>query len=150
MRLDNNTRINFYTKIQSGSGYHLDDYLAFVLKFHNNLFSKETMTENASYLEPSADTIEDNLESVNIHSGSEAISFGNMEVKQETKPRITLQEINNTYTVIQVSTILSTEVSEGVVQYYDLKETYNCVIQQKGCICLIMSEQWMPIIIPLL
>lgn len=50
VRLDNNTRINFYTKIQSGSGYHLDDYLAFVLKFHNNLFSKETMTENASYL----------------------------------------------------------------------------------------------------
>ena len=48
-----------------------------------------------------------------------------MEVKQETKPRITLQEINNTYTVIQVSTILSTEVSEGVVQYYDLKETYK-------------------------
>ena len=125
VRLDNNTRINFYTKIQSGSGYHLDDYLAFVLKFHNNLFSKETMTENASYLEPSADTIDDNLESVNIHSGSEAISFGNMEVKQETKPRITLQEINNTYTVIQVSTILSTEVSEGVVRYYDLKETYK-------------------------
>ena len=58
VRLDNKTRINFYTKIQSGSGYHLDDYLAFVLKFHNNLFSKETMTENASYLEPSADTIE--------------------------------------------------------------------------------------------
>ena len=53
VRLDNNTRINFYTKIQSGSGYHLDDYLAFVLKFHNNLFSKETMTENASYLETS-------------------------------------------------------------------------------------------------
>ena len=75
--------------------------------------------------EPSADTIDDNLESVNIHSGSEAISFGNMEVKQETKPRITLQEINNTYTVIQVSTILATEVSEGVVRYYDLKETYK-------------------------
>lgn len=125
VRLDNSTRIYFYTKVQSGSGYHLDDYLSYVLKFHNNLFSKGTMEENAGYLETSADTIDDNLESVSIHSGSEAVSFGNMEVKQETKPRITLQEINNTYTVIQVSTILSTEVSEGVVQYYDLNETYK-------------------------
>ncbi len=125
VRLDNSTRIYFYTKVQSGSGYHLDDYLAFVLKFHNNLFSKGTMEENSSYLETSADTIDDNLESVDIHSGSDAVSFGNMTVKQETKPRITLQEINNTYTVIRVSTILSTEVSDGVVQYYDLNETYK-------------------------
>lgn len=125
IRLDDSTRIYFYTKVQSGSGYHLDDYLSFVLKFHNNLFSKGTMEENASYLETSADTIDDNLESVSIHSGSEAISFGNMEVKQETKPRITLQEMNNTYTVIRVDSILSTEVSDGVVQYYDLSETYK-------------------------
>lgn len=125
VRLDNKTKIYFYTKVQSGSGYHLDDYLAYVLKFHNNLFDKGTMEENASYLETSADTIDDNLESVSIHSGSEAISFGNMEVKQETKPRITLQEMNNTYTVIRVDTILSTEVSDGVVQYYDLSETYK-------------------------
>ena len=125
IRLDNSTRIYFYTKVQSGSGYHLDDYLSFVLKFHNNLFSKGTMEENKSYLETSADTIADNLESVSIHSGSEAISFGNMEVKQETKPRITLQEMNNTYTVIRVDSILSTEVSDGVVQYYNLSETYK-------------------------
>ena len=91
VRLNDSTRIYFYTKVQSGSGYHLDDYLAFVLKFHNNLFDKATMDENASYLETSADTIDDNLESVSINSGREAVSFGNMEVKQETKPRITLQ-----------------------------------------------------------
>ena len=48
-----------------------------------------------------------------------------MEVKQETKPRITLQEMNNTYTVIRVNTILSTEISDGVIQYYDLSETYK-------------------------
>lgn len=69
VRLNDSTRIYFYTKVQSGSGYHLDDYLAFVLKFHNNLFDKATMDENASYLETSADTIDDNLESVSINSG---------------------------------------------------------------------------------
>lgn len=31
VRLNDSTRIYFYTKVQSGSGYHLDDYLAFVL-----------------------------------------------------------------------------------------------------------------------
>ena len=34
------------------------------------------MDENASYLETSADTIDDNLESVSINSGREAVSFG--------------------------------------------------------------------------
>ena len=125
VRLDNNTRIYFYTKVQGGSGYHLDDYLSFVLKFHNNLFDKGAMEENAAYLETSADSLDDNLESVNIHSSSQAVSFGNMEVKQESKPRITLQEMNSTYTVIRVNTILSTEVSDGVIQYYDLNEIYK-------------------------
>lgn len=41
VRLNDSTRIYFYTKVQSGSGYHLDDYLAFVLKFHNNLFVRQ-------------------------------------------------------------------------------------------------------------
>ena len=83
------------------------------------------MDENASYLETSADTIDDNLESVSINSGREAVSFGNMEVKQDPKPRNTLQKMNNTYTVIRVNTILSTEISDGVIQYYDLSETYK-------------------------
>lgn len=145
VRLNDSTRIYFYTKVQSGSGYHLDDYLAFVLKFHNNLFDKATMDENASYLETSADTIDDNLESVSINSGREAVSFGNMEVKQETKPRITLQEMNNTYTVIREYNPF-TEISDGVIQYYDLSETYKLRYTADRMYLLIMREQWMLII----
>ena len=44
------------------------------------------MTENASYLEPSADTIEDNLESVNIIPEVKQYLW-HMEVKQETKTK---------------------------------------------------------------
>ena len=82
VRLNDSTRIYFYTKVQSGSGYHLDDYLAFVLKFHNNLFDKATMDENASYLETSADTIDDNLESVSINLKSSLFrKYGKTETK---------------------------------------------------------------------
>lgn len=125
VRLDNSTRAYFYTKIQNGAGYNLDEYFTYVLNFHNNLFDKEKQEENISYLEPIAGTVDTSLESVNINSSTDAVFFGNMEVKQISEPRIKVREINDTYAVLEVDTVLSSEISDDIIQYYDLKETYK-------------------------
>lgn len=125
VRLDNSTRIFYYTKVQNGATVPLDEYLTFALTFHNNLFDKAKMEENAGYLDITSNVTGNNLSSVNIRSGSAAVSFGNMKVKQETAPRINVQEANDTYTVIKMNTLLSSEISEGIVQYYNLEETYK-------------------------
>ncbi len=125
VRLDNSTRVYFYTKVQNGAGYNMDEYFTFALNFHNNLFDKTKMEENASYLEPSSSASDTSLEYVNINSSTDAVFFGSMEVKQVSEPRIKVREINDTYAVLELNTVLSSEVSDGVVQYYDVSETYR-------------------------
>lgn len=125
VRLDNSTRVYFYTKVQNGAGYNLEEYFTYALKFHDNLFDKTKMEENASYLEPTAGVSSSSLEYVDIHSSTEAVFFGSMEVRQVSEPRIKVREINDTYAVLELDTVLSSEVRDGVVQYYDVSETYR-------------------------
>lgn len=124
VRLDNNTRAYFYTKLQKGAEYHLDDYVSFAENFHNNLFDKTKMEENAFYLEPTGE-VSGTLENVNIHSSVDEVFFGNMEVKQEAEPRMKVREINGTYAILELDTLVSSEISSGVVQYYEVEETYK-------------------------
>ena len=124
VRLDNSTRAYFYTKIRSGSGNHLKEYFTYAKEFHNNLFDKTKMEKNAVYLEPQEGS-DVSLEHVDIHSSLDAVSFGNMTVKEERKPTIKVRELNDTYVVLELDCILSGEVSEGVVQYYSVEETFK-------------------------
>lgn len=125
VRLDNSTRVYFYTKVQNGAGYNLDEYFSFALQFHNNLFDETKMEENITYLEPSASASGSSLEYVNINSSTDAVSFGSMEVKQVSEPRIKVRELNDTYAVLELDTVLSSEIQDGVIQYYDVSETYR-------------------------
>lgn len=125
VRLDNSTRVFFYTKLQNGSGYNLEEYFTYVLQFHNNLFDKTKLEENAMYLETTAGTVDNSLEYVNINSDSNAVFFGNMDVKEVSRPRMKVTEINATYAVIEVTSVLSGEIEESIVQHYDVKETYK-------------------------
>ena len=125
VRLDNSTRVYFYTKVQNGAGYNLDEYFTYALNFHNNLFDKTKMEDNITYLEPSANASSSSLEYVNINSSTDAVSFGSMEVKQVSDPRIKVRELNDTYAVLELDSVLSSEISDGVIQYYNVSETYR-------------------------
>ena len=56
VRLDNSTRVSFYTKVQNGAGYNLDEYFTYVKDFHQSLFDKSKMEKIAAYLEPISGT----------------------------------------------------------------------------------------------
>lgn len=125
VRLDNSTRAYFYTKIQKGAEYHLNEYATYVMEFHNNLFDKNKKEENAVYLEPSGGNNTGSLENVTLHSSVDDVFFGSMEVKQEADPRVKVREINDTYAILELDTLVSSEISENVIQYYELEETYK-------------------------
>ncbi len=124
VRLDKNRKVNFYTKVINGEGYHLKECMTYANEFHKNLFDKSKFEKNITFLEPSGKTTT-NLEKVDIHSSVDAVSFGNMSVKQETDPVITVKEINDVYAVLEMQCILSAEIREGVIQYYDVNENYK-------------------------
>ncbi len=125
VRLNNNTQAFFYTRVLYGEGMHLADYLTFARKFHDNLFSREKMEENAIYLEPSETAVDNTLENVTISSSVESVFFGDLEIKEGSEPRIYVQELNSTYGVLQINTQGSCAVSGDQIQNYDITETYK-------------------------
>ena len=125
IRLDQQTCICYYTKIMNGSGQHFSDYVTFAGGFHDNLFDDSTIEENAIYLEPSASVRESTIENVDIHSSLSAIYFGSAVMTQLEEPRISIREINETYMVLQMKTVIAGEQKQeyDMTEYYKLRYT---------------------------
>ncbi len=121
IRLDQQTQVCYYTKLMNGSGSHFTDYVSFAENFHNNLFDDTTIEENAIYLEPSENVRESTIENVGIHSSLSAIYFGSAVMSAQDEPRISIREMNDTYMVLQMKTIVSSEQK----QEYDMTENYK-------------------------
>lgn len=124
VRTDTDTRFHFYTKVVLGTDYHLAEYMQFAQDFHDAIFRKEREDELALYLEPSGKSARD-FSHVDIHSTTEDVFFGDMNVSKEGSDSFICHEINGTYGVIEIRTLISTEVSEGILQYYNMVETYK-------------------------
>lgn len=125
VRLNNNTRIFFYTKVQYAEGCHLEDYLTFVRTFHNNLFEEGGMDKNAVYLEPVETAVENTLEYVTIKSSVKSVFFGGITMKEENEPQIRVEELNGTYGVLRMDTLVSGVMRGNKIQYYDMRETFK-------------------------
>lgn len=125
VRLDNSTQAWFYSRLQTSQA-HYNDYIQFALDFHHTLLDKEGASEKIGvYLETDASDTSYSLTHVDIHSNYNSIIYGKMSVKEEQDPRIKIREINNTYAVLELTTVLSSEIRSDVIQYYDVREIYK-------------------------
>ena len=118
VRLNNSTRISYYTKLQNAAGYHLKEYIDFAMEFHNSLLAEEVSEQCSSYLEPTDLAADRTLNEVNIHSSIDAVNYGSMTLKEERDPAVHLRKINGTYAVIDLSTLASSELDSGSIQYF--------------------------------
>ena len=125
VRLNNSTRIFYYSKIQNAAGYHLKEYIDFARDFHDSLLAEEVSETFSSYLEPTDLAADRTLNEVNIHSSIDAVNYGSMVLKEERGPSVHLREINGTYAVIDLSTLASSELASGSIQYFRINETYK-------------------------
>ena len=125
VRLNNNTRIYYYTKVQNAAGYHLKEYADFAMEFHDSLMDEEISEAYSSYLEPTDLAADRTLNEVNIHSSIDAVNYGSMVLKEERTPSIRLREINGTYAVIDLTTLASSELASGSIQYFRIAETFK-------------------------
>ncbi|MBR0382317.1 MAG: hypothetical protein IJH71_07780 [Eubacterium sp.] len=124
IRLDGEKTIYYYTRIKNSKGTHLKECMDFARDFHANLFDESKIEASAAYLEPTG-KVENSLESIDIHSSLSNIFFGMMKVQEEQEPRVKIREINDAYITLEVNSLLSSEVRQGVIQYYDLCENYK-------------------------
>ena len=125
VRLDNSTRAWFYTRLQTGHP-HYKEYLTFAKDFHKALLDREDAHEKIGvYLETDANDTSYNLQHVDIHSNFNSVVYGNMIIKEETEPRLRIREINDTYAVVELSSVLSSEIKSNVIQNYDVREVFK-------------------------
>ena len=107
----------------------LKAHLDYVQDFHDRLYHREEARELVKYLESNS-KLESNksFHKVNIHSSFKQITYGDMKVKERTKPVITVREIGSQYATILLDYHVTVAGSDGEMlcrmqEYYRLRHT---------------------------
>ncbi|MBR1691562.1 MAG: hypothetical protein IJ711_02175 [Lachnospiraceae bacterium] len=103
LTLDDGRTARYYTRFIQGTDYHMQEMLSFALDFHRRTFDKEAAKEITRYLESNAEGDNTNYAHVNIHSSFAQITWGDLKIKKETEPEITVRDITSQFGVIELS-----------------------------------------------
>ncbi len=125
LELDGEQQIRYYTRVVWSDSLHLAEKIDFVMDFHERLYDKEAAREITKYLETNA-ALEDNksFHKVNIHSSFQQITWGELPVKEVTKPVVSLKEINGQTAYLVLDYLVST-TENRVTTEYRVKEYYR-------------------------
>ena len=116
--------IYFYSKILVCDNQYIADSIDFVLDFHKKTFDKEQAGSIAKYLESSSGADNSNYYSVNIHNSFDQITWGDLQPKEETSPKVTILEVNDSISSYQVDYIIS-NTEDDIKNYYRVREFYR-------------------------
>lgn len=116
--------IRYYTRIIDGSSMAVREKLAFVQDFHEKTYDSERARELAAYLEPDSTGDNTTYSYVNIHCSLKQVAWGALKVKELTKPRIAINELDRSTASIHLYYIVQT--TEGKDAYnYNINEYFR-------------------------
>lgn len=116
--------IYYYSKILVCDNKYIADSIDFVLDFHEKTLNKEQAGNIKKYLETTAGVDNSNFYSTNIHNSFEQITWGNLQPKEESVPRVTVLEINDAISSYGLEYIVS-NTENDTKNYYRIKEYYR-------------------------
>lgn len=116
--------IRYYTRIIQSKEYYVEEKLAFIKEFHEKSFDKEEANDLTKYLEPNAEGDNTTYQKVTIHSSLSQLTWGDLNVKRESEPHITIKEIDVPTGIFTISYLVSTgKVKEKT--FYRVQEYYR-------------------------
>lgn len=122
---DTAENINYYTRIVKDDNLYVKEKLDFVKEFNQKTFDKEAAEDLVIYLESSSFADNSNLNTVNINSKFEQVTWGSLDMKQETVPIPQIKEIDSQTASIVLNYIASAPNEDGITQYYNITEYYR-------------------------
>lgn len=126
LQLDvNGKKVTYYSRICRGSTQSTEQCVDFALDFHNSSMDENKLSELSNYLEPSASADNSTLQTVTIQNRLSQIGWGTLNVQEETEPAVSVYEINDSYEVIVITGVVSSENEDGGKDYYNVKEYYR-------------------------
>ncbi len=115
----------FYTRIIEDDASHIDESIDFVMEFHNLTMQKDRQKALENYMEPTAGVDNSTLQTVTINNSLSQASWGAFEGTEETEPIVSIKELNDTYNVILLNYIMSSEDGDGETSHYNVEEYYR-------------------------
>ena len=116
--------IRYYTRIMDIEECHTKEKLEFVKDFHDKTFDKDAANELVPYLESNSKGDNSTYSKVDIHSSFNQVTWGDLNVTQETEPDIAIQETDKQTAAIWIKYRAS--VKEGKNKYqYNICEYYR-------------------------
>ncbi len=124
LKTEDGESLNYYTKIVLCDREFVKESIDFVLDFHNKTFDKEAAAPLTKYLESNQSADNSNLHYVDIHSSFSQVTWGNLNVKEESVSAVTISEVGNDISSFKLDSIVSNEEDE-VVNYYRVSEYFR-------------------------
>ena len=93
LTLGGGKEVRYYTRVISTEEYHVEEKLNYVDDFSRKTFDKEAAKTLTKYMESNADGDNSSFGKVNIHSSFKQVTWGDLEVKREGEPQITIKEL---------------------------------------------------------
>lgn len=121
---ENGPQIRYYTRVIAAEGYYTGEKLEYVLDFSAKTFDKEAAKELTKYLESNAEGDNTTLGRVDIHSSFSQVTWGDLKVKRESEPIVSIRELAPQTGSFE----LTYYVSDGSAKektYYKVKEYYR-------------------------
>jgi len=115
----------FYTRIIQEEDSYISECISFVKEFHEITMDKDRQSELVSYMEPDASADNSTLQTVTINNSLSQACWGDLDVAEVTEPTASIKELNDSYNVILLTYIMSSEDESGEAEYYNVEEYYR-------------------------
>lgn len=124
LKMGNGNEIRYYTRAVSTEEFFAKEKLQFVSDFSRKTFNKEAARGLTIYMETNADGDNTSFGRVTIHSSFRQMTWGDLDVEQETQPQFTIKELAKQTGSFWVEYYVS--LVEGMKKnYYKVKEFYR-------------------------
>ena len=117
-------KMYYYQRIKIYANAYLTEKLDFILNFHDAIMDKTKAEEIAKYLEPSGNANNSTLAYVNINSGFEQVTWGNLKPVILTEIIPDIREIYTDTATVELEYYIEAEVA-GVKEQYRVMEFYR-------------------------
>lgn len=125
LKTDRFEHIYYYTRIKILPENHCSEQIKFANMFSNATFDSTRSDQIVSYLEPNASRDNSNLGEVDIHSSFNQITWGNLEPIRITNPVVSVKEVLDTVTCLELKYKITAMNDYDVMQYYNVTEFFR-------------------------
>lgn len=116
--------VRYYTRIICSDHMYAAEKLQFVTNFHETLYDKEAARELTRYLESNSQGDNTSFHKVNIHSSFQQVTWGDLNVNEETLPVLQLTELASQTASVRMTYVVST-TEESTKVHYSVEEYYR-------------------------